>query len=100
MRTQTPQIGAWYAGTYLPDIFEVVAIDDDQGTIEIQYQNGDLDELEFDEWQTGRFLAASPPDDTLGALGVQGEDDWDDDLQLENPLYDAADRYNLDFDDF
>lgn len=100
MHVQTPQIGSWYASSYLPDIFEVVAIDDDHGTIEIQYENGDLDELEFDEWQTGRFLTASPPDDTQGALGVHGEDGWDDDLQLENPLYDSFDRYNLDFEDF
>jgi hypothetical protein len=97
MHSLTPQIGAWYATSHLPDIFEVVAIDDDQGTIEIQYENGDLDELEFDEWQTGRFLTASPPD---GALGVPNEDDWDDDLQLENPLYDSSDRYNLDYEDF
>jgi len=100
MHTRTPQIGAWYATAHLPDIFEVVAIDDSQGTIEIQYENGDLDELEFDEWQTGRFLTANPPDDTMGALGVGAEDNWDDDLQLENPLYDSSDRYNLDFEDF
>lgn len=100
MATRAPRIGSWYASSHLPDVFEVVAIDDDQGTIEIQYENGDLDELEFEEWQTGRFLPASPPDDSLGALGIHGEDDWDDDLQLENPLYDSADRYNLDFEDF
>lgn len=100
MLAHTPQIGSWYASSYLQSVFEVVAIDDDQGTIEIQYENGDLDELEFDEWQTGRFLAASPPDDTLGALGIRGEDDWDDDLQPDNPLYDSSDRYNFDFNDF
>jgi hypothetical protein len=97
---RTPQIGSWYASSYLQSIFEVVAIDDDQGTIEIQYENGDLDELEFDEWQTGRFLKACPPDDAQGAFGVSTEDDWEDDLQPESPLYDSSDRYNLDFNDF
>lgn len=95
MVPHSPQIGSWYESAYLEAIFEVVAIDEDHGTIEIQYDSGDIDELELDEWQTARFLPAAPPDDAHAGYGTHGDDFWDDDLQLENPLLDETDRYDL-----
>ncbi len=104
MLTPRPRIGSWYENAYLETIFEVVAIDANHGTIEIQYDTGDLDELEFEEWRAGRFLPAAPPDDAHAGYGLTSEDAWDDDLQPENPLFDNTDRYDLtshaDFEDW
>ena len=44
-----PAIGEWYR--FLDgDEFEVVAIDEDDGTIEVQYFDGTVEELESADW--------------------------------------------------
>jgi hypothetical protein len=35
-------------------IFEVVALDDVAGTVDIQYDDGGIDELDFDDWRALR----------------------------------------------
>lgn len=103
MMLHSPEIGSWYRSPSTHNSFEIVALDENHGTIEIQYIDGDLDELEWHEWQMGRFIATPPPDDALNALGMDPEDDWDDDLQMDDPLFDESDRYdwsdNTDFAD-
>lgn len=103
MMLHSPEIGSWYRSPSTHNSFEIVALDENHGTIEIQYIDGDLDELEWHEWRRGRFIATPPPDDALNALGMDPEDDWDDDMQMDDPLFDESDRYdwsdNTDFAD-
>ena len=44
-----PEIGAWYR-VRGGDSFEVVAIDEDDGTIEVQYFDGTVEEMEREDW--------------------------------------------------
>jgi len=69
-----PNIGDWYAGTN-GELFEVVAVDSDEGTIEIQYFDGTLEELDFEAWEESEYSAAQPPEDYSGALDIEKEDD-------------------------
>lgn len=94
MMLHSPEIGFWYRNLNSRTSFEIVALDEHQGTIEIQYLDGDLDELDWDEWQMGRFISTPPPDDALNALGMDQQDNWDDDMQIDDPLFDASDRYS------
>ena len=50
MATQVPGVGAWYRLNGGPP-FEVVALDDDDGTIEVQYVDGTLEELDLEDWE-------------------------------------------------
>jgi hypothetical protein len=45
-----PVVGDWYRSH--GQIFEVVAIDDAERVIEIQHADGDLEEIDFDDWAT------------------------------------------------
>ncbi len=60
-----PIIGDWYLSHGL--LFEVVAIDEAEGLIEIQHADGDIEELENDDWRTrslaGSLQLADPPED-------------------------------------
>ncbi len=47
-----PIVGNWYAHRDKGALFQVVALDEDAGTIEIQEFDGGLDELDIDEWRT------------------------------------------------
>jgi len=51
MATPQPGIGDWYrlnGGA----LFEVVALDDDDGTIEIQYFDGTVEEMDIEDWES------------------------------------------------
>ena len=77
-----PLVGNWYQG---PDLqkFEVVAVDDDEAVVEIQYISGELDEVEFDTWAQMGVEKISPPEDWTAAYdGMEREDLGFTDLNL------------------
>lgn len=73
MAIQYPVIGQWFTrpnGT----LFEVVAIDEDAGTVEIQQFDGTLDEVDLDRWPELLLKEASPPEDWSGSVDMDPED--------------------------
>ena len=72
-----PVVGDWYSSRGA--LFEVVAADADDGTIEIQYHDGSVEELEFDDWATrckaGALEPAEQPEDYSGAIDCDPEDE-------------------------
>jgi hypothetical protein len=75
---QAPSIGDWYrlrGGA----LFEVVAFDDDDGTIEIQYFDGTVEEMDVEDWEAqwedGTLEAAEAPEDWSGSVDVEATDD-------------------------
>ena len=73
MSNPTPAIGQWYRRTG-GETFEVVAVDPDDSTIEIQYFDGTIEELELDEWNTDPVVAQEAPEDWTGSVDVEPED--------------------------
>lgn len=78
MATPQPGIGDWYrlqGGA----LFEVVALDDDDGTIEIQYFDGTVEEMDIEDWETqcedGALESAEPPEDWSGSVDESGDDE-------------------------
>jgi hypothetical protein len=65
-----PGIGEWYR-IRGGDQFEVVAIDEDDGTIEVQYSDGTVEELDLGDWEaqqtSGNVEEADAPDDWSGS---------------------------------
>ncbi len=70
-----PVIGNWYSYRDSGDVFQVVALDEDSGTVEIQDFDGAVDELDFDEWKMLRVEAAAPPEDWSGPVDDVEQDD-------------------------
>jgi hypothetical protein len=73
-----PTIGHWYRITG-GDSFEVVAIDDDDGTIELQYFDGTVEEMDIEDWQAekeaGTLEEIEAPEDWTGSVDVDPEED-------------------------
>ena len=68
-----PRVGAWYkdaAGA----TFEIVAIDEDDSTIEIQHFDGTVEEMDMDAWYDAEIEAAPAPEDWSGAVDIDRED--------------------------
>jgi hypothetical protein len=72
-----PIVGDWYRSH--GQLFEVVATDDDERVVEIQHADGDIEEIELDDWVTrcraGSLAAAEPPEDP--GLAADREDSED-----------------------
>jgi hypothetical protein len=73
-----PDIGEWYR-VRGGDLLEVVAIDEDDGTIEVQYFDGTVEELDLEDWEAqrtkGEIEDAEPPEDWSGSVDVEGDED-------------------------
>lgn len=68
-----PAIGQWFRrpnGTLL----EVVAVDEDQMTVEIQFFDGTIDEIELDTWRDQFLIEVAAPDDWLGSVDMDPDD--------------------------
>ena len=68
-----PIIGQWFrrpSGT----LFEVVAIDDDAQTVEIQQFDGTIDEVDIESWPELLLTEISAPEDWSGAVDMDPED--------------------------
>ena len=74
-----PGIGDWYRQKEGGALFEVVAFDDDDGTIEIQYFDGTVEEMDTEDWDSQwadrAFEKAEPPEDWTGSVDVESTDD-------------------------
>jgi hypothetical protein len=73
-----PTIGNWYR-IQGSDSFEVVAFDEDDGTIELQYFDGTVEEMDLEDWhaehETGALVEVEPPEDWTGSVDVDPEED-------------------------
>ena len=91
-----PSIGQWYYDIQ-HRYFEVVAVNNDD--IEIQYLDGDVDEIEAEAWLQLSPIAAAEPRDTNGALdGLDIDDaesinDWKDNELQQNGWQGFLDKW-------
>jgi hypothetical protein len=72
-----PIVGEWYRGG-ARELFEVVAIDDGDESIEIQYFDGSVAEVDFEWWndrlRDDHLEAADAPEDWSGAVDMEAGD--------------------------
>ncbi|MBT8099470.1 MAG: hypothetical protein KJO82_06950 [Gammaproteobacteria bacterium] len=73
MAVSFPVVGKWFRR---PNgaLFEVVAVDEDDETIEIQFFDGTIDEVELDSWREHLHLEVSAPEDWSGSVDMDPED--------------------------
>ena len=73
MTKLAPVIGQWYRRPG-GESFEVVAIDRDDRTIEIQYFDGTIEELDSEAWIEMPIEEAEAPEDWTGSVDVDDEE--------------------------
>lgn len=73
--TADPVIGLWYHNLELDNLFEVIALDDKDHTIEIQEFDGSVDEIDMDSWRQMQLEISPEPEDLSGAWDVGEFDD-------------------------
>jgi hypothetical protein len=78
-----PRIGDWYLSIN-GDKFEIVALDEDEATLEVQFFDGAIEEFDFDSWNEMEVKTIEPPEDWSGSLDIE-RDDYGVDLELTAP---------------
>ena len=86
-----PRVGEWYVDPR-GVTFEVVAVDEEEGSIEVQYFDGTVTEYDVEAWLDMNLHEIDPPEDWSGSLDIEREDygvELDDDSRSRvwaNPL--------------
>lgn len=78
MQCIEPIVGDWYRSH--GQLFEVVAIDEHERVVEVQHADGDLEEIDLDDWATrcraGSLALADAPEDARLAIDRENEDEY------------------------
>jgi hypothetical protein len=77
-----PAVGQWYENVEENEQFRVIAVDEDALLVEIEYLDGDIEELDMDTWAEFDLEKINQPEGWSGADLDDDEDeddDWDDD---------------------
>jgi hypothetical protein len=90
-RDYDPVKGQWFEDLEENEIFLVLSVDPDEEVIEIQYENGDIEEIDLDTWHELDLERAQEPEGWASTVDDDDEeeelddddddddDDWDDD---------------------
>ncbi|MDF9393460.1 MULTISPECIES: DUF6763 family protein [Methylococcus] len=95
MAIATPLVDNWYEEQDTGRQFRVVAVDDASDTIEIQYLEGELSELDRASWEQGAIAAIEAPEDWSAPF----DDVETDDLGYSDPDLHRPDTGDLTLDD-
>lgn len=69
------RIGQWYAHRDKGETFQVIGLDEDSQTVEVQTFDGDLDEIDQETWSALPLAFAAQPEDWTGPVDdVERED--------------------------
>ncbi len=77
-----PNIGQWFQDLSNRQLFEVVALDRDSGTIQIQYVDGEITDMEVENWGDLLLTPAAEPEDWRTAFELDEEFSGDPDAAL------------------
>ena len=68
-----PSIGQWFRR---PDgtLLEVVAVDEEDKTVDVQFFDGTIDELDIDTWHEQSLTEVAAPEDWSGSVDMDPED--------------------------
>jgi len=93
-----PMVDVWYKTTQ-GDMFEVVAVDEQEDAIQIQYLDGAVEELDDDTWSSLEPKIIDTPREAM-ADGYDGEEDTDEDFNEVSDLDSMEGGWSGTYDDF
>ena len=83
-REYEPAAGQWYENLEENESFRVLSVDEDAETVEIEYLDGDIEEIDLDTWAELDLDKIDEPEGWAGSdQDVDDDDDDDDDEDLD-----------------
>ncbi len=106
-RDHDPVAGQWYENLEEEETFQVLSVDEDSELIEIQYVDGDVEEIDVETWAEMDLEKREEPEGWSGSEAEDEEDketketeeededdddDWDDDDDEDDDDWDEDER--------
>jgi hypothetical protein len=100
-RDYEPVKGQWYENVEDEETFRVLSVDEDAEIVEIEYLDGDIEELDLEEWHEFDLELIEEPEGWSDEDEDEDEDDdWDEeDDEDEDDDWDEDEDEDLDDDD-
>jgi segregation and condensation protein B len=95
-RDYDPVPGQWYENLEEEETFQVLTVDEDSELIEIQYLDGDVEEIDLETWAE---MDLEKRDEPEGWSGSEGEDDEEEEEADDDEDDDDDDDWDDDDDD-
>ena len=101
-RDKEPVVGQWYVNAEEEETFRVITVDEDAEMVEIEYLDGELEELDIDEWhELDLELTTEPegwsedePEEEDDDDEDEDDDDWDEDEDEDDDDDDGDDGHD------
>jgi Family of unknown function (DUF6763) len=78
-REYEPTIGQWYEDLENEETFQVLKVDEDREIVEIQHLDGDIEELDVDDWAELDLELTEEPEGWSGSAAERDDEDEDED---------------------
>lgn len=65
----------WYYDLEQDHHFMVVSVDEDEGLIEIQHENGEIEEIDMEEWEELDLEASEEPEDWKAPIDEEEQEE-------------------------
>ena len=91
-RDYDPVQGQWYEDLEENEIFRVLSVDPDEEIIEVQYENGDIEEIDLDTWHELDLEHAQEPEGWASDDDDEEEEEEDEDFDDEDDFDDDDDE--------
>lgn len=79
-RDYDPVPGQWYEDIEEEALFLVLSVDPDEEVVEIQYEDGEIEELDLDTWHELDLNKAEQPEGWASPVDDEDDDDdWEED---------------------
>jgi hypothetical protein len=98
-RDHNPVPRQWYESLDDEEVFRVLSIDEDAELIELQYEDGDVEEIDYETWQELDLELTEQPEGWSGSEGEEEEDEEDLDEEEDDDWDDEDDDDEDDDDD-
>jgi predicted dehydrogenase len=99
-RDYDPVKGQWFEDLEENEIFQVVSVDPDAELVEIQYENGDIEEIDLDTWHELDLERSTQPEGWVNDEAATGEDAAEAaEVEEEDEDWDEDDEDDEDWDD-
>jgi hypothetical protein len=95
-----PVPGQWYEDLEEESLFQVLSVDPDEELVQIQHEDGEVEEFELDIWHELDLDKATQPEGWTGSPAAADDDEeWDEDEDEDDDWDDDEDEDDDDYDD-
>ena len=98
-REYEPTIGQWYEDLENEEAFQVLKVDEDREIVEIQHLDGDIEELDVDDWAELDLELTEEPEGWSGSATERDDEEEDEDEDWDDDDDDDDDEDDIDEED-